>query len=60
VLSRSDESLRSPDVDGVVYVQGTNTIEETAYFYNLTVRSEKPVVVTGAQRPYNGLSTAVP
>jgi len=57
---RIDESLRSPDVDGVVYVQGTNTIEETAYFYNLTVRSEKPVVVTGAQRPYNGLSTDGP
>jgi L-asparaginase len=52
--------LRSPDVDGVVYVQGTNTIEETAYFYSLTVRSEKPIVVTGAQRPSNGLSTDGP
>ena len=57
---RIEESLRLSEVDGVVYVQGTNTIEETAYFYNLTVRSEKPVVVTGAQRPYNGLSTDGP
>jgi L-asparaginase len=57
---RVSELLRSPDVDGVVYVQGTNTLEETAYFYNLTVRSEKPIVVTGAQRPYNGLSTDGP
>ena len=57
---RVNELLRSPDVDGVVYVQGTNTLEETAYFYNLTVKSEKPVVVTGAQRPYNGLSTDGP
>jgi L-asparaginase len=57
---RVGELLRSPDVDGVVYIQGTNTLEETAYFYNLTVRSDKPVVVTGAQRPYNGLSTDGP
>ena len=57
---RVSELLRSPDVDGVVYVQGTNTLEETSYFYNLTVRSEKPIVVTGAQRPYNGLSTDGP
>jgi L-asparaginase type II len=57
---RISELLHSPDVDGVVYIQGTNTLEETAYFYNLTVRSDKPVVVTGAQRPYNGLSTDGP
>src|SRR5499433_851960 len=54
---RVDEVLRSPDIDGAVYVQGTNTIEETVYFLNLTVHSDKPVVVTGAQRPYNGLSS---
>jgi L-asparaginase len=54
---RVEEVLRSPDVDGLVYVQGTNTIEETAYFLGLTVHSEKPIVVTGAQRPYNGLSS---
>ena len=57
---RVSELLRAPDVDGVVYVQGTNTLEETSYFYNLTVRSDKPIVVTGAQRPYNGLSTDGP
>jgi L-asparaginase len=57
---RVSELLRSPDVDGVVYIQGTNTLEETAYFYHLTVRSDKPIVVTGAQRPYNGLSTDGP
>jgi L-asparaginase type II len=54
---RVDEVLRSGEVDGAVYVQGTNTIEETAYFLNLTVHSDKPVVVTGAQRPFNGLSS---
>jgi L-asparaginase len=54
---RAEEVLRSPDVDGLVYVQGTNTIEETAYFLGLTVHSDKPLVITGAQRPYNGLSS---
>ena len=54
---RIEEVLQSPEIDGAVYVQGTNTIEETAYFLNLTVHSDKPVVVTGAQRPYNGLSS---
>jgi L-asparaginase type II len=54
---RIDEVLGSPEVDGAVYVQGTNTIEETAYFLNLTVHSVKPIVVTGAQRPFNGLSS---
>ena len=57
---RAGELLRSPEVDGLVWVQGTNTIEETAYFLSLTVQSEKPIVVTGAQRPYNGLSTDGP
>ena len=54
---RVEEVLQSPDVDGLVYVQGTNTIEETSYFLGLTVHSDKPIVVTGAQRPYNGLSS---
>lgn len=57
---RVEDVLRSPDVDGLVWVQGTNTIEETAYFLSLTVHSDKPIVVTGAQRPYNGLSTDGP
>src|SRR3970040_223860 len=54
---RVNELLRLPEVDGVVFVQGTNTLEETAYFLTLTVRSAKPVVVTGAQRPFTALSS---
>jgi L-asparaginase len=57
---RVGELLHSSDVDGVVWVQGTNTIEETAYFLSLTVQTEKPIVITGAQRPYNALSTDGP
>ena len=44
------------DVDGLVLVQGTNALEETAYFLNLTVRSEKPVAIVGAQRPITAMS----
>jgi L-asparaginase len=47
-------------VDGMILIQGTNHLEETTYFLNLTVRSAKPVVVTGAQRPYTALSADGP
>lgn len=52
--------LQRADVDGVVFVQGTNVLEETAYFLNLTVISHKPVIVTGAQRPFTALSADAP
>jgi len=57
---RANALLRQPDLDGLVLVQGTNSLEETAYFLNLTVRSRKPVVITGAQRPYTALSADGP
>ncbi len=51
------DALSQPKTDGVVFVQGTNSIEETAYFLHLTVHSSKPIVVTGAQRPFTGMSS---
>jgi L-asparaginase len=60
IALRVSALLASPKTDGVVLIQGTNTLEETAYFLSLAVRSDKPIVVTGAQRPYNGLSTDGP
>jgi len=44
------------DLDGVVVTHGTDRLEETAFFLYLTVRSDKPVIVVGSQRPATGIS----
>lgn len=49
--------LNDEDYDGIVITHGTNTLEETAYFLHLSINSDKPIVLTGAQRPFSSLST---
>ena len=44
--------------DGFVLTHGTDTLEETAYFLNLVVKSDKPVVIVGAMRPATAISTS--
>jgi L-asparaginase len=48
---------RQAPLDGLVITHGTATLEETAYFLNLTLKADIPVVVVGAQRPATGLSS---
>ncbi|MBP7523046.1 MAG: asparaginase [Leptothrix sp. (in: Bacteria)] len=56
-LARRVSALaRQPEVDGIVITHGTDTLEETAFFLNLTVRSDKPVVLVGSMRPSTALS----
>ena len=49
-----------PAVAGIVVTHGTNTLEETAFFLNLTVKDRRPVVVVGSQRPGTALSADGP
>ena len=58
LAQRSNEIFtEDPQAAGVAITHGTATLEETAYFLNLTVKSDRPVVVTGSMRPPTGIGT---
>src|SRR4051812_23298080 len=60
LATRINELLAQPDVAGVAITHGTDTIEETAYFLNLVIKSKKPVVLTASMRPSTALSADGP
>jgi L-asparaginase len=60
LAKRINELLATSAVDGIVITHGTDTMEESAYFLNLTVKSDKPVVMVGSMRPSTALSADGP
>ena len=60
VAKRINELAKSKDVDGIVITHGTDTMEESAFFLNLTVKTDKPVVMVGSMRPSTAVSADGP
>ncbi|MCE3255397.1 MAG: ansB [Rickettsiaceae bacterium] len=55
LVGRVNELLQKQEIDGIVITHGTDSLEETAYFLSLTVKSSKPVVLVGSMRPGTAL-----
>ena len=60
LAKRINELGAKNDVDGIVITHGTDTMEETAFFLNLVVKTEKPVVMVGSMRPSTAVSADGP
>lgn len=60
ISKRVNELLKDKNVDGIVITHGTDTIEESAMFLQLTAKSDKPIVLVGAMRPSTSLSADGP
>jgi L-asparaginase type II len=60
LAKRVNTLLAQSNVDGIVITHGTDTLEETAYFLNLVVKSKKPVVLVGSMRPSTAMSADGP
>ncbi len=60
LAKRVNELLANPDYDGVIITHGTDTVEETSYFLDLTVKSKKPVVFVAAMRSSTSMSADGP
>lgn len=60
IAKRINESASEKDLKGFVVTHGSNTLEETAYFLHLVVKTDKPVILTAAQRQFTTLSSDSP
>jgi len=60
LAKRINELAQDTNVDGIVITHGTDTMEESAYFLNLTVKTTKPVVMVGSMRPSTAVSADGP
>jgi L-asparaginase len=60
LAKRINQLAKSNDVDGFVITHGTDTMEESAFFLNLTVKTDKPVVMVGSMRPSTAVSADGP
>ena len=56
IAKEINEKSKDSKIDGFVITHGTDTLEETAYFLNLTLKTNKPVIITGSMRPSTALS----
>lgn len=59
-IAKNVARFAASDANGIVVTHGTDTIEETAYFLNLTIKTDKPIVFVGAMRPSTSLSADGP
>ncbi|KAF2008425.1 L-asparaginase [Aaosphaeria arxii CBS 175.79] len=60
LTAQAQMALDDPHCQGIVITHGTDTLEESAFFLDLTLRSEKPIVIVGSMRPATGLSADGP
>jgi L-asparaginase len=60
IARKVNDLVNDSDVDGIVITHGTDTLEETAYFLNLTIHTKKPIILVGAMRPSSSVSADGP